>query len=159
MSQAQWTLLISVLALCISLISAIAGLGSWLEAYRQIKVQNLLHLSQYLHQAEYRDARQKVRTGKRGALEADAVRKVCSSFDFAGLFVHHHLVDPQIFISYWGDFLFFLQDHLSENLDQPLFGDVTIRKYYKHFHLLLEETAKQQKGTPSHKKIVTAAKQ
>src|SRR2546428_13904820 len=130
--MSQWTLLISVLALSISLVSAIAGLGRWLVTYRQIQVQNLLQLCQSLHQAEYRDARHKVRTADRGALDPEVVRTVCSSFDFAGLFVHDGLVDETVFLDFWGSTLVFLRGHLSDCLDQPLFGEFTGRQYYRH---------------------------
>jgi tRNA-dihydrouridine synthase len=141
--SAQWSIAISIFAACISLVSAVAGLGMWLVAHRQIRVQNLLQISQYLHQAEYRDARHTVRSSSREQLDLGAVRKVCSSFDFAALFVRHGLVDENIFLEYWCNMLLFLKEHLSDVLDEPMFGQFTSRQYYRHFEWLLEQASQK----------------
>lgn len=115
--------------------------------YRQINVQNLLQISHYLHQAEYR-ARYRVRTSVKDALDVDAARRVCSSFDFAGLFVHRGLVDRKVFLDHWGSLLCFLRDHLSQCLDETAFGAVTAREYYQYFDWLIEEAAKRPNRKP-----------
>jgi hypothetical protein len=136
------TFLMAILALLISCVSAVAALGGWMAIYKQIEVQNLLQLSHYLHQTEYREARHKVRTGKPGDLDPEALRKLCSSFDFAALFVHEGLVNESMFLDYWGNLLVFLRGHLSEDLDKPGFGELTGWQYYRHFYWLLERAAK-----------------
>src|SRR5579872_5149379 len=97
-------LLISIFALFVSCLSAIAAIGTWHAAHKQIQVQNLLQLSNFLHQAEYREARHQVRVAKPGNVDPQALRTLCSSFDFAALFVRQGLVDQSIFLDYWGNF-------------------------------------------------------
>jgi len=75
----------------------------------------------------------------------EIVRKVCSSFDFAALFVPHGLVDEAIFLEYWGTFLLFLKVHLADVLNQSMFGDITARQYYRHFEWLLERAKPARK--------------
>jgi hypothetical protein len=145
MSQTQWSFTISIIAALIACASAIAGFGRWLVTYRQIRVQNLLQISQYLHQAEYRDARHAVRTTPKDQLNLEMARKVCSSFDFAALFVRHGLVDESIFLEYWGPLLVFLKMHLAHVLEEPAFGNVTARQYYRHFDWLMEKVQPPQK--------------
>jgi hypothetical protein len=128
---------ISVTALIVSLVSAIAGWGRWRVTHHQIRTQNLLQVSSYLHEADYRDARHKVRTSPRDQLEMDSVRKVCSSFDFAALFVKNKLISEDLFIQYWRPLLLFLDTHLSGMQRQPAFGDITMGEYYQHFWWLL----------------------
>jgi len=136
------TFVISVLALLISCMSAIAAFGRWMVTYKQIEVQNLLQLSQYLHQTEYRDARHKVRTAKKGDVDVEALRKVCSSFDLAGLFVYKGLVNKNMFLDYWGSFFVFLRDHIPDDLKELGFGELTGQQYYRYFNWLLTEAAK-----------------
>jgi hypothetical protein len=138
------TLVTSICALLISCFSAFAAIGSWRAIHKQIEVQNLLGLSNYLHQTEYREARHTIRTGTPGDLDAEALRKLCSSFDFAALFVHKKLVRESMFLDYWGSLLVFLRGHLSGDLDKLWFGELTGRQYYRHFDWLLERAAKDQ---------------
>jgi hypothetical protein len=138
------TLVISLSALLISLASAVAAFGRWMVTYKQIEVQNFLQLSQYLHQTEYRDARHKVRIGKPGELDPEAVRKVCSSFDLAALFVRKRLVNENMFLDYWGSLFAFLNKHLSSDLNRQWFGDLTGRQYYRHFCWLLDRATRDE---------------
>jgi len=137
MSQTQWSFTISIIASLIAIASAIAAFGRWFVIYRQMRVQNLLQISHYLHQAEYRDARRTVQKTPKEELTLELVRKVCSSFDFAALFVLHRLIDEDIFLEYWGNFLFFLKEHLADVLEQPMFENVTARLYYRHLEWLM----------------------
>jgi hypothetical protein len=141
MLSVHLTLILSILAICFSFASAIAAFGQWQSARRQIGVQNLLQMSQYLHQTEYRDARQAVRNASKDQLSVEMVRKVCSSFDFAGLLVRHKLIDEMVFLEYWGPLLLFFKSHLHETLDQSLFGELSLRHYYRHFEWLMERAA------------------
>jgi len=133
------SLVLSVISI---VISCFAIFGKWRATHKQIEVQNLLQLSQYLHQTEYRDARHKVRTAKKGDLDPEALRKLCSSFDVAAFFVCKGLINKSIFLDYWGSLLVFLRDHISDDLKKPVFGELTGQQYYRHFYWLLEEAAK-----------------
>jgi hypothetical protein len=139
MPSQEFSLVLSVVAVVISCISAFAAIERWLVTYKQIKVQNLLNISQFLHQAELREARQVVRNSKAENLGFDLVRKVSSSFDFAALFVRHELIDEAVFLEYWGPFLIFLRSHLSGFENQVMFGNVSFCQYYRHFYWLMNE--------------------
>jgi hypothetical protein len=143
------TLVLSVLALVIACASAVSSIGRWFVMQKQIKVQNLLQLSQYLHQTEYRDARHKIRPGGLGEVDQDSLRKLCSSFDFAGLFVHEGLVSKRFFLNYWGTLFIFLWGRISSDLDKKCFGEVTGRDYYPYFCWLLKEAKKDEKRLSS----------
>jgi hypothetical protein len=143
MPSTEVTLVLSVVAVVISCISAFAAIGRWLVTYRQINVQNLLNISQFLHQAELREARQVVRSSKPENLDFDAVRKVSSSFDLSALFIRHKLIDETVFLEYWGPFLTFLRSHLSGFENRVMFGDVSFCQYYRHFYWLMNEAAKE----------------
>lgn len=136
------TLTMSILALLISCLSLLVAYGRLRATYSQLMVQNLLRLSEYLHQTEFSEARHKVRTAKRGEVDPEAFRKLCSSFDLAGLFVRNGLVDEKVFLDYWGGLLIFLQDHISDNLHNLEFGNVTGQQYYRHFQWLLNQATK-----------------
>jgi hypothetical protein len=143
MPSQEFTLVLSVVAVVISLISAFAAIGRWLVTYKQIKVQNLLNISQFLHQAELREARHAVRNSQAENLDFDGVRKVSSSFDLAALFIRHKLIDEAIFLEYWGPFLTFLRSHLSGFENQVMFGNVSFCEYYRHFYWIMDEAAKK----------------
>lgn len=134
---------ISILALAVSLISAIAALGRLRTARHQIKTQNLLQISNFLHQPENRDARHKLRATASADLDLDTVSAVCSAFDFAALFVKNQLVSEEIFLQYWKPWLLFLRSHLATIMERPAFGEMTMREYYRHFSWLLNRAAKE----------------
>lgn len=135
------TIDISILALAVSLVSAIAALGRLSTARYQIKTQNLLQISNFLHQPEIREARYRLRTTASENLDVDSVSLVCSSFDFAALFVKNKLVSEEIFLQYWRPLLLFLRVHLAEAMKKPAFGEISMGEYYRHFSWLLDRAA------------------
>ncbi len=167
---------VAVLAFLVSVITAWVSIGQWkvnrsqLEATRQTRrTENLLVLFQYLHQAEFRDARNVLRDPKVREVNDPAAKKVSSSFDFAGLFVRADLVDNDIFFWYWGDALRNLGDVLESFLETEQLKDLTGRQYWKDFAWLIEQAKsraipesrqtaaegkyQQQKTTPTHQVI------
>lgn len=134
---------ISILALAVSIVSAVAALGKLSTARHQIKTQNLLQISSFLSQPENRDARHKLRATAPADLDLESVSAVCSAFDFAGFFVKNNLVPEEIFLQYWRPWLLFLRGHLAEVMQKPAFGEMTMHEYYRHFSWLLDRAAKQ----------------
>lgn len=135
------TIEISILALVVSLVSAIAAWARLNTAHHQVKTQNLLQISNYLHQPEIREARQRLRTTAPAEIDFDCVSLVCSSFDFAALFVKNDLVPEDLFLQYWRPLLLFLRGHLAEVMKQPAFGNISMAEYYRHFSWLLDRAA------------------
>lgn len=133
---------LSILALVVSLVGAIAAFWKVSTARYQIKTQNLLQISNFLHQPENRDARHRLRAMKPDNLDMDTVSAVCSAFDFAALFVKNELVSEKIFIQYWKPWLIFLRGHLAQAMEQQAFGEMTMHQYYRHFSWLMERAAK-----------------
>lgn len=134
---------ISILALAVSIISAIAALGRLSTARQQIKTQNLLQISNFLSQPENRDARHTLRATPSENLDLERVSAVCSAFDFAAFFVKNKLVPEDIFLQYWRPWLLFLRGHLAEVMQKPAFGEMTMHEYYRHFSWLLDRAAKE----------------
>lgn len=132
---------ISILALVVSFVSAVAALGRLSIARQQIKTQNLLQISNFLHQPENRGARHKLRVTGASELDMDTVSAVCSAFDFAALFVKNKLISEEIFLQYWRPWLLFLRGHLAEAMQKPAFGEMTMHEYYRHFAWLLDRAA------------------
>lgn len=135
---------ISILALVVSLIGTLAAFWKVSTARHQIKTQNLLQISSFLHQPENRDARHKLRTTAASELDMDTVSAVCSAFDFAALFVKNKLVSEEIFLQYWRPWLVFLRGHLAEAMQKPAFGEMTMHQYYRHFSWLLDRAVQMQ---------------
>ena len=135
---------ISILALVVSLIGALAAFWKVSTARHQITTQNLLQISSFLHQQENRDARHKLRATAASELDLDTVSAVCSAFDFAALFVKNKLVSEEIFLQYWRPWLLFLRGHLAEAMKKPAFGEMTMHEYYRHFSWLLDRAAQSQ---------------
>ena len=133
---------ISIFALVVSLVGAIAAFWKVSTARYQIKTQNLLQISNFLHQPENRDARHRLRAMKPDNLDMDTVSAVCSAFDFAALFVKNELVSEQIFLQYWKPWLIFLRGHLAQARQQQAFGEMTMHQYYRHFSWLMERASK-----------------
>ncbi len=133
------TLLISVIALIVSLVSAVAAVGRWSASHRQIRIQALLQITNFLHQTEYRDARHALAGKPIEEVDFQTVRKVCSSFDFAALFVRNDLIDKALFIRYWKPVLRYLGDHLTALSEVPVLDGATMRDYYEHLFWLLGE--------------------
>jgi len=140
MEANEISLLFSIFALIVSGTAAAAGVGRWRAANREIKVRNLFLLSEFLHQTECHEARHRIAGPEIGEVDERAARKVCSSFDFAGLFVKHGLVDPAIFFEYWGDMLPLLHRRLSPFLQRKAVGELTGYEYWKHFAWLLDSS-------------------
>jgi len=133
---------ISIFALVVSLVGALAAFWRVSTARHQIKTQNLLQISNFLSQPENRDARHKLRATASADLDLTTVSAVCSAFDFAALFVKNKLVSEEIFLQYWKPWLLFLRGHLAEAMQKPAFGDLTMHEYYRHFSWLLDRAAK-----------------
>jgi type II secretory pathway pseudopilin PulG len=121
------TLVLSILAIVISLVSALAAVGSWVAARRQLeaaerakKAETLLALFEFLHQNEQRTYRNNLRDPAIAEVDPTAARAVASAFDFADVFVRHGLVEAPVFLDYWGDQLRFLAQRMAVCLDSPL---------------------------------------
>lgn len=146
------TLVLSILAVVVSLVSALAAVGSWVAARRQLeaaerakKAETLLALFEFLHRNEQRTYRNNLRDPAIVEVDPTAARAGASAFDFAGVFVRHGLVEAPVFLDYWGDQLRFLAQRMSAYLDSPLFGGETGRQYWKDFAWLL--TAAEEAGS------------
>lgn len=144
--------IVAVLAFLVSVVTAWVSIGQWkvnrsqLNAAREARLtENLLVLFQYLHQAEFRDARNDLRDPTATRVNEQAAKKICSSFDFAGLFVRAGLVDKDIFFWYRGDALRNLGDVLGKFLSAEQMKDLTGKEYWKDFAWLIQEAKSRAK--------------
>jgi hypothetical protein len=126
-------LIISSLAFCMSIFTA------WVNL-RQKKLDNLLSLQQFLHQGDLSEARRSIREGDCDiTLKNPSVRRVCSSFDFAGTMVRNRVVNRKVFLQYWAIPLRALDGKLN-SIAHNLTGDnVTVKEYYGDLWWLLEQ--------------------
>jgi hypothetical protein len=109
----------------------------------QKKIDNLLSLHQFLHQTDLSEARRSVREGEcEITLKNASVRRVCSSFDFAGTMVRNGVVNRKLFFQYWSIPLMTLS-HPLDLIEHECTGDsVEVKEYYKDFWWLLEQAKK-----------------
>jgi len=147
-------LVLAILAIIVSLVSALAAVGSWFAARRQLQAaerakeaETLLALFEFLHQNEQRTYRNRLRDPAATEVDTEAARAVASAFDFAAVFVRHGLVEKTVFLDYWGDQLSFLALRMAAYLDAPLFGGETGRQYWKDFAWLLDAAVAAKTST------------
>ena len=135
------------------LVSTSAGIVSFLAFWVSIvtirrdsaqkRIDNLVTLQAFLHRDEIGVARQAVREGKAGpSLQDPLVRRVCSSFDFAGMLVRNGAVQKAYFMDYWCISLLSLEKSLAAIADENTGEAVKIRDYYKEAYWLINEAKK-----------------
>ncbi|MBD2722433.1 DUF4760 domain-containing protein [Hymenobacter armeniacus] len=135
------------------------------EQHKNQQVQNLVALGQYLHTPQFSDARTAVRLGKIKPTTQDTmVRRVCSSFGFAGSMVRTGAVDEEAFLDYWGIPLVIC----SRRLPQSMWNDDASAglgfkgvDYYEDFIWLMNEANKKlanKKHLPSDQPVASVAK-
>lgn len=131
--NSTYSLFVSVLALCLTV-------WTILSTRKQKRIDNLVSLQQFLHQADLSEARRLIREEKTEiTLENTPVRRVCSTFDFAGTLVRNSAVDKTLFMQYWSVPLRCLRQPL-ENISEEITGDnVRVKDYYRDFWWLLHE--------------------
>lgn len=136
-------LVIPIIAAGIAFFALCVSIASLLINRRQKKLDNLVTIQNFLHDGELGQARLSIREGDaKPTLKDERVRRVCSSFDFAGALVRNGSVDTALFFDYWGAALLALEKPLAPLMDQDT-GGVSIKEYYKHFWWLIEEAKKQ----------------
>lgn len=134
------------LAFLVSVITAWTSIAQLRVAIQVRRTEDLFTLMQFLHQAEFREARNIVRGPAWDGKDREAARMVCSSFDFAGLMVRKKLVDAEVFLDYWGRPICMLADALGNFLDEAHFADGTTgREYWKDFVWLIREAQSHQR--------------
>jgi hypothetical protein len=125
-------LFISFLAFCVSVITILSG-------QHQKKIDNLISLHLFLHQGELSEARRYIREGgDQITLKNPLVRRVCSSFDFAGSLVRNGAVNKNMFFQYWSIPLSTLKRPLSQIAENTTGDNVKVDEYYKDFWWLLD---------------------
>lgn len=125
-------LFISFLAFCVSIITILSD-------RRQKKIDNLISLHLFLHQGELSEARRYIREdGDQITLKNPLVRRVCSSFDFAGSLVRNGAVNKNMFFQYWSRSLTTLKLPLGQIADNTTGENMKVDEYYKDFWWLLE---------------------
>ena len=130
-------LIVSVMAFCISIITILINL-------RQKKLDNLLSLHQFLHQGDLSDARRKIREQEcEVSLKDPSVRRVCSSFDYAGTMVRNGVVNRKLFFHYWATPLRTLDGPLNSIANSQTGDRVTVKDYYKDLWWLLQQAKMQ----------------
>lgn len=133
----------SLFALSISFLAFFLSIYTVRSERRQKRIDNLISLHQFLHQAEYSRARKSIREGECQILLKDpAVHKVCSSFDFAGTLVRNGAVDVNLFFQYWAIPLETLEAPLSSLGDENTGPNVSVKEYYRDFWWLFSEAKK-----------------
>ena len=129
-------LIVSALAFCVSIVTILVNL-------HQKKIDNLLSLHQFLHQADLSEARRSVREdGCEITLKNTAVRRVCSSFDFAGTMVRNGVVNRKLFFQYWAIPLMTLCRPLALIGHEHTGDRVEVMEYYKDLWWLFEQAKK-----------------
>ena len=113
---------------------------------QQKRIDNLVSIQLFLHRDDLSEARRRVRESKvKIALETDEVRRVCSSFDFAGVLLKHNAINKDIFLDYWASMLIPLDEVLAPIVNAPTGKGVSVRDYYKYCWWLMSE-AKRHKS-------------
>jgi hypothetical protein len=126
-------LVISSLAFCMSIFTV------WINL-RQKKLDNLLSLQQFLHQGDLSEARRSIREGHcEITLKQASVRRVCSTFDFAGTMVRNRIVSRKVFLRYWAIPLRALEGKLNLIANEPTGDNLTVKEYYRDFWWLFEQ--------------------
>jgi hypothetical protein len=128
--------IISFLAFCVSIVSL-------RMAWTQKRLDNLVTLQSFLHRDDLSEARKAVREGTSNAgLNDPAIRRVCSSFDFAGMLVANGAVEKSYFLDYWYVPIITLSEPLETIANEYAGKGVTVRAYYKYAYWLIQESKK-----------------
>jgi len=132
----------NIIAISASIMSLLAfgiSVAALYHEHRQRRLDNLIKLHLFLHQDELSKARRAIReSDSPPSLNDEHVRRVCSSFDFAGTLVRHNAVDKAIFLDYWKVPLLSLESRMAAIGDQPT-GAVPVKMYYRDFYWLIRE--------------------
>jgi hypothetical protein len=116
----------------------------------QKRIDNLVRIQLFLHRDDLSDARRKLREGRvKISLETDEVRRVCSSFDFAGVLAKHNSINKDIFLDYWAAMLVPLEEILTPLADEPSGKGVRVRDYYKFLWWLMKEARARSSKAPN----------
>jgi hypothetical protein len=131
------------------------------EQHKSQQVQNLVALGQYLHTPQFSDARTAVRLNNiRLSTKDSMVRRVCSSFGFAGALVRTGAVDKQAFLDYWGIPLSICSKRLPNSIwaeDASAGLGFKAKDYYEDFVWLMDEANKDLKRKHVHANPLLAA--
>jgi hypothetical protein len=156
---------IAGLAFVVSIVTTWVSIGQWKVAQHQLaasrealRTQNLMELFTFMHQSEYRDARNVVRSPKFDGSDKASVYKVCSHFDFAGVVVRADLVDAHLFLSYWGDTLRVFNAALGDFLSQEQAKGLTGRQMWKDFAWLLDQAALRSFEQPTTRQVTVTGR-
>jgi len=126
-------LIVSTLAFLVSVITIRINLS-------QKKIDNLVTLHQFLHQDELSEARRVIRENEcKMSLADTSVRRVCSSFDFAGTLVRNRAVNRKLFFQYWAKPLNTLSKSFMSIAHMQTGARTTVKQYYRDFYWLLGE--------------------
>jgi hypothetical protein len=124
---------VSLSALCVSIYTIRSN-------QRQKRIDNLFSLQIFLHNPELSEARRSIREGDSPLkLNNPSLRRVCSSFDFAGSMVRHGAVNKAIFMDYWCVSLLALEQPIASIAADSTGKGVTIKDYYRDFYWLIRE--------------------
>ena len=100
---------LAVLAFGVSVFVAWTTYGQLQAARETARTQNLFSLLRYLQEGELHIARHTMLEQANRPYDTwteaqnTIARRVCSSFDFAGVLVRHGLVDSNVFLDFWGE--------------------------------------------------------
>lgn len=136
---------VAICALLVSLIATAASIANMHSDREAKRLSNLITIDQYLHQVDISAARHAVRD--ESALRTtfdDNTRRVCSSFDFAGMLVRNRAVDKAIFIEYWNESLVKIDQRLAPFWENPNYtgSGYTLRVQYPSFYWLVQQAKK-----------------
>jgi hypothetical protein len=120
-----------------------------LQERKQKKIDYFMSVQQFLHDESLSDCRAKIREGsipiKTSQME---VRRVCSSFDFAGTIVRNRAIDQKLFFEYWGITLLLIKKRLDPIAHEPGGENVKFCDIYREFWWLMKEAQRRVKWPP-----------
>ena len=138
-------LITSICSIIIATLSFALGVFIFFSNQRQKRIDNLITLHLFLHKDELSEARRCVRESDASlTLEDQNVRRVCSSFDFAGTLVRHGAVNKELFLDYWCAPILAIEASLAEIANKQTGKALKVKDYYKDFWWLIDD-AKSQK--------------
>jgi hypothetical protein len=136
---------ISGLALVVSIIAAWIARLQLGERREATKSQNFIYLMNYLNDNSRSDARQALRldlaTKPYGNWTADdkrAARVVCASYDLVGTYVRADMVNTSLLFTTWGSAILPAHEWLKPFLDDQQGPNHTGRTYWHNFDWLSE---------------------
>lgn len=138
-------LITSICSIFIATLSFALGVFIFFSNQRQKRIDNLITLHLFLHKDELSEARRCVRESVASlTLQYQNVRRVCSSFDFAGTLVRHGAVNKKLFFDYWCAPILAIEESLSEIAHKQTGKALKVKDYYKDFWWLIDD-AKSKK--------------